>query len=57
MRDDILDFYANVFELSNIEVIGLGTNLNCLKWRMPSYDKLIQLSLYKELIEATFHQK
>ncbi|HAE34396.1 MAG: alanine racemase [Chitinophagales bacterium] len=57
MRDDILDFYANVFELSNIEVIGLGTNLNCLNGVMPSYDKLIQLSLYKELIEATFHQK
>ncbi|MDX9751667.1 MAG: alanine/ornithine racemase family PLP-dependent enzyme, partial [Flavobacteriales bacterium] len=37
-----------------IEIIGLGTNLNCLNGIMPSTDKLIQLSLYKQLIEARF---
>ncbi|HRP00557.1 MAG TPA: alanine/ornithine racemase family PLP-dependent enzyme, partial [Flavobacteriales bacterium] len=45
---------ADVFRLPNLEIIGLGTNLNCLNGIMPSADKLIQLSLYKQLIEARF---
>lgn len=55
MGDDILDFYGKVFELPNINVTGIGTNLNCLNGVMPSVDKLIQLSLYKQLIEAKFN--
>ncbi|MBP7157050.1 MAG: alanine/ornithine racemase family PLP-dependent enzyme [Flavobacteriales bacterium] len=54
---DLSDFYAKVFELPNIEIIGIGTNLNCLNGVMPSADKLIQLSLYKQLIEARFNKK
>jgi ornithine racemase len=54
MGDELLDFYENVFQLPNIEVIGLGTNLNCLNGIMPSVDKLVQLALYKQLIEAKF---
>lgn len=50
------DFYAKVFELPGIEIIGIGTNLNCLNGVMPSTDKLIQLSLYKQLIEARFNK-
>lgn len=50
------DFYAQVFELPGIEIIGIGTNLNCLNGVMPSTDKLIQLSLYKQLIEARFQK-
>lgn len=57
MGDDLMDFYAKIFELSNIEVIGIGTNLNCLSGVMPSHDKLIQLSLYKQLIETRFERK
>lgn len=57
MGENLLDFYSSVFKLPNIEVIGLGTNLNCLNGIMPSHDKLIQLSLYKQLIEATFNKK
>lgn len=57
MGDKLLDFYSSVFKLPNIEVIGLGTNLNCLNGVMPSHDKLIQLSLYKQLIEAKFNKK
>jgi predicted amino acid racemase len=57
MGDDLLQFYEQVFDLSNIEVIGLGTNLNCLSGVMPSHDKLIQLSLYEQLIEAKFNRK
>ncbi|NQT78044.1 MAG: alanine racemase [Bacteroidetes bacterium] len=57
MGDDLIEFYAKVFKQPNIKVIGLGTNLNCLSGVMPSHDKLIQLSLYKQLIEATFNRK
>ena len=57
MGDHLMDFYASVFELPNIEVVAIGANLNCLHGVMPSQDKLIQLSLYKQLIEATFHRK
>lgn len=57
MGDHLVDFYAQIFELPNIEVIGLGTNLNCLNGVMPSTDKLIQLSLYKQIIELKFNKK
>lgn len=56
LGEHLLDFYGQIFELPNIEVVGIGTNLNCLYGVMPSQDKLIQLSLYKQLIEATFNQ-
>ncbi len=55
MGDHLVDFYAKIFELPNIEIIGLGTNLNCLNGVMPSTDKLIQLSLYKQIIELKFN--
>src|SRR5699024_927963 len=54
MGESLVDFYRQVFELPNIEVAGLGANLNCLSGVMPSKDKLIQLSLYQQLIEAKF---
>jgi predicted amino acid racemase len=57
MGEDLVKFYSDVFNLPNIEVYGLGTNLNCLSGIMPSHDKLIQLSLYEQLIEAKFNKK
>lgn len=57
MRDDLVQFYADVFNLQNIEVVGIGTNLTCLYGVLPNHDKLIQLSLYKQLIEAKFNKK
>jgi predicted amino acid racemase len=57
MRDDFVDFYAKVFEMPNIEVVGLGTNLACLYGILPNNDKLIQLCLYKQLIEIKFNVK
>lgn len=57
MGDNLINFYSRVFELPNIEVIGIGANLNCLNGVMPTNDKLIQLSLYKQLIEAKFNKK
>ena len=57
LGDNLIDFYGSVFDLPNIEVIGIGTNLNCLYGIMPSQDKLIQLGLYKQLIEIRFKRK
>lgn len=57
MGKNLVNFYRQVFELPNIEVVSFGTNLNCLHGVMPSHDKLIQLSLYKQLVEATFKRK
>lgn len=57
MGENLMDFYAKVFELPNITIIGLGTNFNCLNGIMPSVDKLVQLCLYKQLIEAKFKRK
>lgn len=57
MGDHLMDFYGSVFELPNIKVTGIGSNLNCLHGVMPSHDKFIQLSLYEQLIEAKFDRK
>jgi len=57
MRDDLVDFYEKVFRLPGLEVVGLGTNLNCLHGVMPDGDKLIQLALYKQIIELRFKKK
>ena len=54
---DIMHFYEKVFELSNIEVIGIGSNLGCMYGVEPTYDKLLQLSLFKELISARFNKE
>jgi predicted amino acid racemase len=57
MGDTLMDFYEKIFRLENIQIIGLGTNLSCLNGILPNQDKLIQLSLYKQLIEAKFNKK
>ena len=57
MREDVLSFYDQVFQLKNIEVVGIGTNLSCLYGVLPNTDKLIQLTLYKQLIEAKFNRQ
>jgi predicted amino acid racemase len=57
LGDDLIDFYQKVFELPNITISGIGSNLNCLHGVLPSADKLIQLTLYKKLIEATFDEE
>ena len=57
LGDSLLDFYSKVFELPGLEIVGLGTNLNCLNGIMPTQDKFIQLCLYKQLIEASFNKR
>ena len=57
LREELMEFYSEVFELKNIEVVGIGTNLTCLYGVLPNHDKLIQLSLYEQLIEAKFNKQ
>lgn len=57
LGERLIDFYARIFELPKIDIIGIGANLNCLNGVMPTHDKLIQLSLYKQLIEVKFNKK
>ncbi len=56
MRDEFIAFYEQVFQLPNIEVTGVGTNLSCMYGVLPSQDKLVQLCLYEQLIEAKFNK-
>jgi predicted amino acid racemase len=56
MGESLINFYHKVFELPNINIVGLCTNLNCLHGVMPSQDKLVQLSLYKQIIELKFNK-
>ncbi len=46
--------YQDVFELPNIRVLGIGANLGCLSGAVPSVDELMQLVLYRELLELKF---
>ncbi len=57
IRENLMDFYRKVFSLDHIKVIGIGTNLGCMYGIIPTYDKLLQLCLYKQLIEAKFDVK
>ncbi len=57
LRDNVLSFYGKIFELNNIKVEGLGTNLGCMYGVEPTYDKMVQLSLYKMLLEEKFKKK
>ena len=55
LREKVIDFYKRVFELKNIDIEGIGTNLGCMYGIQPTYDKLLQMSLYKQLIDAKFN--
>lgn len=57
LGDDLVEFYSTIFNLKGIEVIGLGANLNCLHGVMPSMDKLLQLCMYKTILELKFKKK
>jgi predicted amino acid racemase len=50
----LIGFYKHVFQLSNIEVKGIGANLGCLAGAVPTVDQFMQLILYRELLELKF---
>ena len=53
----LVELYNDIFNLKNIEIIGIGTNLGCLSGTVPGMDQLMQLVLYKELLELKFNRK
>ncbi len=57
LRDKLIDFYYKIHKLDNIDVIGIGANLSCLYGVLPNEDKLIQLTLFKQIIEEKFSTK
>ena len=57
LPSSLIKFYKHIFELSNIEVLGIGANLACLSGTVPNIDQLTQLVLYRELLELKFGQK
>jgi predicted amino acid racemase len=57
VRTELMSFYEKVFRLKNIDVIGIGSNLGCMYGIEPTYDKLLHLSLYKELISTKFNRE
>jgi predicted amino acid racemase len=57
VRENFLDFYNKVFDLPHIDIIGLPPPPGCMYGIEPSFDKLIQLCLYTQLIETKFNRK
>jgi predicted amino acid racemase len=53
----LIKFYEQVFNLSNIEVLGIGANIGCLAGMVPNVDQFMQLILYRELLELKFDHK
>jgi predicted amino acid racemase len=53
----LIDFYNSIFSLPNIDVLGIGANLGCLSGTLPSVDQIMQLVLYRELLELKFNHK
>lgn len=53
----LAQFYERIFELPNIEVLGVGSNLGCLSGSVPTLDQFSQLNLYHELLELKFDCK
>lgn len=57
MALNLMQFYDEVLALPNIEVVGLGTNLNCLNGILPDEKKLYKLNRFKEIIEENSGEK
>lgn len=57
MVKNLSQFYGEAKEIPNIEIAGIGTNLNCLNGILPDEKKLIKLNRFKEIIEETHQTK
>lgn len=53
----LVRLYNEVFQLKNIEIPGIGANLGCFSGTVPSVDQLMQLVLYRELLELKFQKE
>ncbi|MFT5315259.1 MAG: putative amino acid racemase [Candidatus Krumholzibacteriia bacterium] len=52
----LVPLYERVFNLSNIEVLGIGSNLGCLSGSVPNLDQFSQLAMFRELLQLKFKQ-
>lgn len=57
MAKNLPGFYKKVAQLPNIQIVGIGTNLNCLNGILPDQKKLFKLNRYKEIVEDQFNIK
>lgn len=57
MVKNLSSFYGEVKSLPNIDVVGIGTNLNCLNGILPDEKKLMKLNSFKEIIEESHQSK
>lgn len=57
MAKNLSRFFARVKNLPNIDIVGIGTNLNCLNGILPDEKKLFKLNRYKEIIEEAHQQR
>lgn len=53
----LVSTYREVFSLDHIEVIGIGSNMGCISGTVPNPDQLMQLVLYRELLELKFQRR
>lgn len=53
----LIRFYEDVFNLPNLEVLGIGAQIGCLAGTVPNIDQVSQLILYRELLELKFQRK
>ncbi|MBN2464210.1 alanine racemase [candidate division WOR-3 bacterium] len=51
----LIGFYNHVFRLDHVEVLGIGANLGCLAGIVPTVDQMMQLVLYRELLQLKFN--
>lgn len=56
MVRELSRFFGEVKMLPNIDVVGIGTNLNCLNGILPDEKKLTKLNSFKEIIERSHQQ-
>lgn len=54
-REGLIPFYDNIASLSNVSLIGIGANIGCMYGDLPTYDKLLQLVIYSQLIETKYN--
>lgn len=52
----LVKLYNEIFHLKNINILGIGANLGCFSGTVPSVDQLMQLILYRELLELKFQK-
>lgn len=57
MAKNLPQFYGEAKKIPNIEIVGIGTNLNCLNGILPDEKKLIKLNRFKEITEEIHQTK